>query len=126
MHHNPRDISRTVDMVPALKHNSLMSERKSIDTKYVTVLTLEEVLIYGVNEVKLRALGQAILPGWRCKTIGLWRVSLKPKVENENVDTMLLKFPDPGKSTNNIYELPRTKQSIKYLYACSGSPTKAT
>ena len=31
MHHNLLDPSRTVDMVPALKHNSLISEREFAD-----------------------------------------------------------------------------------------------
>ena len=68
-------------MVTALKDNSLMSASKFLDANYITVLTLEEVLIYNVNEVKLLSPGQEMLIGWICKTSGLCRVPLKPKVE---------------------------------------------
>ena len=68
-------------MVPALKHKSLISADKFADAKYTTVITIEKVLVYYGNEVTLRALGQAILKGWRFKTSGLCRVPLKPKVE---------------------------------------------
>ena len=51
MHHNLRYQTRTVDMAPALKHNSFMSERKFADPNYITVLIPEEGLIYYENEV---------------------------------------------------------------------------
>ena len=97
-----------MDIVPVLKHSSLISEIKFSDANYIPVLVPEGLLVYDGNEVKLRASGQAILIGWRCKTSGLWRAPLKPKVENENLDTVLINLPDPGKSINNVYELPRT------------------
>ena len=43
LHHNVREPARTVDMVPALKHNSLISGPKFADANYVTVLTPTEV-----------------------------------------------------------------------------------
>ena len=82
MHHNLIDPARKVDMVTALKHNSLMSASNFADENYITVLTPEEVLNHDASEVKLQASGQAILTGWRCKTSQLWRLPLKPKVEN--------------------------------------------
>ena len=69
-------------MLPSLKHNSLISASKFADTNSITLLTPKELLIYDGNEVKFRALGQAILTGRRCKTSGPWKVQLKPKVEN--------------------------------------------
>ena len=39
MHHNLGEPAITVDMVPALKHNSFMSARKFADENYITVLT---------------------------------------------------------------------------------------
>ena len=45
-----REPARNVDMVPALRHNSLLSGSKFADTNYITVLTPTEVLIYdGTN-----------------------------------------------------------------------------
>ena len=57
MNHNLREIEITVDMVPALTHNSLMNASNFAHSNYITVLTPEEVLIYYGNEVKLRASG---------------------------------------------------------------------
>ena len=71
MHHNLRYPNRIVDMVPALKHNSLISTSKLLDTNYITVLTPKELFIYDVKGVKLRSSGQAMLTRWRCKTSGL-------------------------------------------------------
>ena len=68
IYHNLRYPTRTVDMVPALKHNSLMSAIKFMDANYIKVLIPEELLIYDVNEVTLRELEQAILIGRRYKT----------------------------------------------------------
>ena len=53
-------------------------------------------------------------------------VTLKPKVENKHVDTILLNCTDPRKSINNAFELPSMDQAIKYLQDCSGFPTKET
>ena len=78
--HNLRESSRTVNMVPSLKHNSLVSASKFTDANYITVLTWEYLLIFDGNEVNFLASGPAILTGWRYKTSVLWRVPLKPKV----------------------------------------------
>ena len=44
--HDVREPAKTVDMVPELQHNSLISGGKSADANYKTVLTPTEVLIY--------------------------------------------------------------------------------
>ena len=86
-----------------------MSASKFAEANYIRVLNLEEILIYNVNEVNVQAVGKEIIKVWRCKESGLWRVPLKHKVENENVDNMILNQSDPGQSINNIYDLHRTK-----------------
>ena len=42
IYHNVRDPANTVDMVPQLQHNSLVSGGKFVDTNYITVLILPE------------------------------------------------------------------------------------
>ena len=64
MNNNLRELSRIVDMVPALKHNLLMTASKFADANYITVLTPKELLIHDGNELKLQASGQAISTGW--------------------------------------------------------------
>ena len=43
LHHMVREPARTLDMVPNLKHNSLMSDRKFANAQYITFLTSTEV-----------------------------------------------------------------------------------
>ena len=49
--HNLRETIITMDMVPVLKHNSLVTAIKFENSTYIKVLKLEEVLIYYGNEV---------------------------------------------------------------------------
>jgi len=46
LHHEVREPARTIDILPDLKHNSLISGPKFADANYVTILTPTEVLIY--------------------------------------------------------------------------------
>ena len=46
LYHNVRELEKTVDMVPQLQHNLLISGGKFTDANYITVLTPTEVLIY--------------------------------------------------------------------------------
>ena len=46
LYHGVREPSKTLDMVPQLQHNSLISGGKFVDANYITVLTPTEVLIY--------------------------------------------------------------------------------
>ena len=127
LHHMVRDPARTVDMVPNLKHNSLMSAGKIADAQYITVLTLTEVLVYyDMGDLQLSINGKTILIGWRCKHSGLWRVPLTPVVLNKNTDTIFLDRPTPEHAINSAYELTRSAQLVRYLHACAGYPTKET
>ena len=73
LHHSKREPVRTVDMVPNLKHNSLMSANKFSDAQYITVLTPTEVLIYDdMGDIQRSISSKAILRGWRFKQSQLW------------------------------------------------------
>ena len=68
-HHKVQEPARTLDMVPNLAQNSLISARKRSDAKYVTILTPEEVLMFDdLGDLQLTIPQEAILKGWRCKT----------------------------------------------------------
>ena len=54
LHHDVRGPSRKVDIVPALKHSSLLSTSKFDDANYVTVLKPTEVLIYYGNNITIQ------------------------------------------------------------------------
>ena len=61
LHHDVCETSRIVDITPTLKQNSLLSGSKFPDAKYVTVLTLTEVLIYDGNHLTIQVSSEAIL-----------------------------------------------------------------
>ncbi len=59
-----REPAKTVDIVPGLKHNSILSVRKFADAGYVTVLSPDTVNIYnGSHFDKIKV--DAVLQGWR-------------------------------------------------------------
>jgi len=70
-----REPARSVDIVPGLQHNSLISANKFADANYITVLTPTEVLIYDGQHLTMKINKEAILQGWREES-GLWRVPL--------------------------------------------------
>ena len=120
--HDVREPAKTVDMVPQLQHNSLISGGKFVDANYITVLTPTEVLIYDGKENHISVSNKPILKGSRETTIGLWRVPLQPHApttkhegiahNNTRDDTIA-----------NVYELPSAEKNIRYLHTCAGFPT---
>ena len=125
LHHEVREPARTVDMVPGLKHNSLLSGPKFADANYITLLTPTEVLIYDGQDLKITTSKEAILRGWRDKPSGLWRIPLEANKTPKQSEYVLL--PKGSKEIiNNVYELPSTQHIVWYLHACAGFPTKTT
>ena len=61
LYHHVREPARTIDMVPDLKHNSLLSLPKFADANYVTVLTPTEILIYDGSDIHLAVDRVAVL-----------------------------------------------------------------
>ena len=124
LYHDVREPAKTVDMVPELKHNSLISGVKFADANYIKVLTPTEVLIYDGNDMHISISKESILRGWRDTTTGLWRVPLQPNIPPLESESIFLDK-SRGDAIANFYELPSTKKSIRYLHACAGFPTKA-
>ena len=112
-----RDPARTVDIVPDLKHNSLISASKFADANYITVLTPTEVLIYDGEELTMTINKEAILRGWR-ETAGLWRVPLSKTTTPIKSEYVLLSK-ETEHTINNVYDLPSTSETIRYLHACA-------
>ena len=64
LHYEVREPEKTADVVPGLAQNSLFSVSKFADAKYVTVLTLDEVLILDdLGDLKLTITQEIILKG---------------------------------------------------------------
>ena len=63
LRHDVCDPFRTVDIVPALKHNLLLRRSKFSDAKYGTVLTPIKVIIYDGNNLTIQVSSEDILRG---------------------------------------------------------------
>ena len=124
LHHNVREPARTVDIVPDLQHNSLLSASKFADANYVTILTPKEVLIYDGKDLTITVSSEAILRGWR-EVNGLWRVPLQNDVAPRKSQYLLL-TKESEEAIANVYELPSTEKIVRYLHACAGFPKKHT
>ena len=154
LYHEVREPARTVDIVPALGRNSLLSGGKFAEAGYVSICDDKEVNIYDGRTAKIVVSEEAVLKGWRCPHANLWRIPLQDEVTSLNEHTLLLDGPDgrdtlhsmyavpssaemlahielfskpnPAEAINNLYDLPSIERAVRYLHAAAGFPTKAT
>jgi hypothetical protein len=143
--HNLREPARSVNIVPALVKNSLLSTNKFTEAGHTVIYDKDEVNFYDARTTKIMVSEEAILTGWRCPHQKMWRVPLIPIVTNLNTDMLLLDHPSGLDSLNaiyavssstvarnhmalhlsksaqrdhihNVYELPSVKPTIRYLH----------
>jgi hypothetical protein len=142
LHHQLRGEARKVAIVPGLNDVTLLSTGKMADENYIAVYDKHECNIYDGNTTNISISEREILKGYRCPQTGQWRIPLRPvlpehnhyfhcsptpkTVKNRNNQTMLLDRPSPHDAVANVYELPSTKQTVRYLHAAAGFPTKPT
>ena len=115
-----RDKARECDILPGLRKDSLVSVGKLADAGYYTILMPgnQGVQIFDGTKSKVYLPREAILRGWRDHQ-GLWRVPIKDEefsLQKEELD----------ESLNNVFDLPYMEQTIRYLHACAGFPTRRT
>ena len=124
---NLRGQAAVADMVPTLRHNSLISTSKLADANYHTVFTPNEVLVYD-GEVQQSKI--PVWKGWRDQDTGLWRVPLTEEVSNLNTQTKLLQRDEMMQAfqerTLSVYNLPSKAEAMRYMHAALGFPTKET
>eukprot|EP00804_Cyclotella_cryptica_P013491 CCRYP_020171-RA/>CCRYP_020171-RA protein AED:0.20 eAED:0.15 QI:0/-1/0/1/-1/1/1/0/162 len=107
---NLRGQATNADMVPTLRHNSLISTSKLADTNYHTVFTPDKVLVYD-GEVKPTKIPG--WKGWRDKATGLWRLPLTNDVTNINTQTKVLQQDEmiqAFQERTSAYTLPQARQ----------------
>ena len=151
-----REPARTVDMVPALSDQSLLRRNKFSKAGYVTICDNKEVNIYDGRTAKIVVSEEAVLEGWFFPKARMWRVPLQPHIINNDTDTLLLNGPTgteslnktytvlnsarilqhiktccddrpvPDEAINNVYKIPSTEPTIRYLHGDAGFPTKST
>lgn len=108
--------AREAIVVPGMQQKALLSVGTLADNGYTTVFLpgQQGVKIYGANDINISPNAPPSLQGWRDKR-GLWMV---PIAENPRTNIV--------ESANSVYELPSTKEMVKFLHAALGYPTKAT
>ena len=120
-----RGVAAQAELVPTLKHNSLISTSKLADADYHTVFTPTEVLVY---DGEVRADKIPVWKGWRDSSTGMWRVPLVNNVWNLNTDTAIMTEEEMKDILKNeiqsVHSLPSKAESVKYLHAALGFPTK--
>ena len=113
--------ARKCDMLPGLQHNSLVSVGKLADTGYYTLFMPggQGVHVFDANKVEVNISAEAVLRGWRDHQ-GLWRV---PIDDGKDVS---LNNKELAQAVHNVFDLPSVEQTIRYLHASIGFPTKRT
>ena len=83
--------ARELEVLPELKHDSLLSVCKLSDAGYTTVFHCGDggVYVHCTDNIVSNVKMVAILQGWRDES-GLLRVLIEDNVENNNTDTLLI------------------------------------
>ena len=75
--------------------------------------------VYAANDVKINISAEAVLRGWRDHH-GLWRVPI------DDGEDVYLDDEELTEAVHNVFDLPSIEQTIRYLHASIGFPTKRT
>jgi hypothetical protein len=155
LHHNLQKPASSVNIVPSLVGNSLLSTIKMVEAGYTAIYDDKEVNFYNTTTTKITVLADTILKGWQCPWAKLGHVPLVDNVRNENKDTLLFDHPHKHDFLNllykvestttmrehinaimlqtigqeyihNVYELPSIEPTIRYLHAAVGFPVEET
>jgi hypothetical protein len=112
--------AREAIVVPGISQPALMSVSTLANNGYTTVFLPgnDGVDIFRDNDVVISLTAPPALQGWRDGN-GLWMV---PVVD----DNLITPGLDVAESAMGVYELPRTKEVVRFLHAALGHPTQAT
>ena len=115
--HSVRDPAHTVNIVPSLANQSLMSRGKFAETGYVSVCDGYEVNIYDGRTATITVSEDAVLKGWWCPHTKLWRIPLPAQVTDLNMHTLLLNGPTGHEYLNSLYTVPTTTSVLDHIKA---------
>ena len=93
------------------------------------VFTLEEVNIFDGKQTKLTSTHQPIIRRLQDPVTGLWQISIKNKQKDNSIKNTMpnhVHTSNKEEKVQQVYELPSTKQVIRYYHAAAGFPTKST
>ena len=112
--------AREAIVVPGMSQPALMSVSTLANNGYTTIFLPgnEGVDVFGANDVVISSTAPPALQGWRDGR-GLWMV---PVVDDTTISPSL----DLADTAMSVYELPSTKEVVRFLHASLGHPTQAT
>ena len=110
--------ARTAHVLPGLRPKALMSVRMLADNGYMVVFHPHQQGVTVHDDIKLTSSKPAVLQGWRDAT-GMWT---GPIVDEAAVTPSL----NVDEAAMSVYELPSTKEVVRFLHAVLVFPTKAT
>ena len=112
------DEARKADVLPGLRPNSLVSVGKLADADYTTIFHPRGrgVTVHKKNTFRVQLWRKPVLQGWRDAN-GLWRLS---RDETKPIRASRSK----QEVAASVYSLPSMPQTIRYLHAAAGFPTK--
>ena len=110
--------AREAIVVPGMSQPALMSVSTLADNGYTTVFLPDGVDVYRANNVAVSSMAPPALQGWRDGR-GLWMV---PIVDDTPISPGL----DVAETATSVYELPSTKEVVRFLHAALGHPVMAT
>ena len=112
--------TREAFVIPELGMKALMSVKKLADNGYTTIFHPHQngVTVHNDNDFELKVNKPAVLQGWRDEA-GLWTV---PFVDEQEINPGL----NVEESALNVYELPTTKEVVRFLHGALGFLTQAT
>jgi hypothetical protein len=64
LHHNLREPACSINIVPSIVVNSLLSTVKMVETRYTAIYDDKEVNFYDTATTKIKVLADTILKGW--------------------------------------------------------------
>ena len=113
--------AREAIIVPGMSQPALMSVSTLANNGYTTVFLPgnDGVNVFRANDVVISSTEPPALQGWQDKR-GLWMV---PIIDDT---TQLTPGLDVAETAMNVYELPSTKEVVRFLHAALGHPTEAT
>ena len=112
--------AREAIVVPGMRQGALMSVATLANNGYTTVFLpgQQGVNVFNANNVTISATAPPALQGWRDGR-GLWMVPIVDQPQSRSGT-------DVTESAMGVYELPSTKEVVRFLHAALGYPVQAT
>ncbi len=101
--------AREAIVVPGMSQPALMSVSTLADNGYTTVFLPKGVDVYRADDVAISSMAPPALQGWQDGR-GHWMVPIA----------------DVAEMATSAYDLPSTKEVVRFLHATLGYPVKAT